>query len=442
LNRIWAFKSNEKDAVLTYRIPLEFTRNTMFYLDGVGQRRRMPLDEAMVSVEARRFWMQPDPLAFAPRKAIANAAKRFSKVRHWLHPASRIADGRAAHRPLHAKMLAVAYRFGSDEATLILIGSPNMSRRALLLQSGTGLGNVEVGLAFSIEGRLELRDFVPDLVHAPASMCTPTERDFPEKDRNFALAIDEASHDPGAKALRVLWAPSASDLPPWRLSYDGRDIASSVEPPSATVHVDDFTLTPSTAEVMLHVNGKEYSAPILVTDLVGLPVTVSGAGVGLNELLMLLSRRIGTERTLLIAERRNSKSDNGLTSLFGESFSPTDVFKAWWCAAEDLAVADLSVQAFRLRLEGALGIGAAWSCMLEAVEQSTMTREEAWFFGAELLRSLSEFNLPQSRELDAKLRMMVAFKARVRSDLEAIRLSAETRPWKDLVLRFYGKTMA
>lgn len=442
LNRIWAFKSNEKDAVLAYRIPTELTRNTMVYLDGAGQRRRMPLDEAIASVEDRTFWMQPDPLAFAPRQTIANAAKRFSKVRHWLHPASRIADGRAAHRPLHAKMLAVAYRSGTDEATLILMGSPNMSRRALLLQSGKGLGNVEVGLAFSIEGRFELRHFVPDLVHAPPSACTPAEREFPEKDRNFALAIDEASHDPGAKTLRVSWAPSATELPPWRLSYDGRDIASSVEPPSVTVLVDDFTLNPSTAEVVLHVNGKEYPAPILVTDLVGLPVTASGAGVGLDELLMLLSRRIGTERTLLIAERRNSKSDDGLTSLFGEGFSPTDVFKAWWCAAEDLADADLSVQAFRLRLEGALGIGAAWSCMLQAVEQSTMAREEAWFFGAELLRSLSEFNLLQSPELDAKLRMMTAFKARVRSDMEAIRLSAGTRPWKDHVLRFYGETTA
>ncbi|UFX46113.1 hypothetical protein HAP47_0005195 [Bradyrhizobium sp. 41S5] len=442
LNRIWAFKSSESDNVLAFRIPTELTRNTMFYLDGAGQRRRMPLEEAIASVENRTSWMQPDPLVFAPRQTIANAAKRFSKVLYWLHPASRIADGRVAHRPLHAKMLAVAYRAGTDEATLILMGSPNMSRRALLLQSGKGLGNVEIGLAFSIEGRFELRDFVPDLVHVPPSACTPAEREFPAKDRNFALAIDEASHDPGAKTLRVSWASSATGLPPWRLSYDGRDIASSVEPPSATVHVGDFTLKPSTAEVVLHVNGKEYPAPILVTDLVGLPVTTSGTRVGLDELLMLLSRRVGTERALLIAERRNSKSEDGLTALFGEGFSPTDVFKAWWCAAEDIADADLSVQGFRLRLEGALGIGAAWSCMLDAVQHSTMAREEAWLFGAELLRSLSEFNLPQSPELDAKMLIMTAFKARVRSDMEAFHLSAGTRSWKDLVLRFYGETTA
>lgn len=178
LNRIWAFKSNEKDAVLAYRVPTELMRNTMVYLDGAGQRRRMPLDQAIASVEDRTFWMQPDPLVFAPRQTIANAAKRFSKVRYWLHPASRIADGRAAHRPLHAKMLAVAYRSGTDEATLILMGSPNMSRRALLLQSGKGLGNVEVGLAFSIEGRFELRDFVPDLVHVPPSACTPGDQTY------------------------------------------------------------------------------------------------------------------------------------------------------------------------------------------------------------------------------------------------------------------------
>lgn len=442
LNRIWSFKSDEKDAVLAYRIPIELTRNTMVYLDAAGQRRRMPLDEANATVDNRIFWMQPDPLAFAPRHAIANAAKRFAKVRHWLHPASRITDGRAVHRPLHAKLLAVTYRSGTDEATLVLMGSPNMSRRALLLKSGEDLGNVELGAAFSIEGHFELRDFVPDLVHVPPTACTPAEREFPKKDRNFALAIDEAGHDPGAQTLRVSWAPSATELPPWRLSYDGRDIASSEVPPSVTVHVDDFTLAPSTAEVVLHVNGKDYPVPILVTDLVGLPVTASGADVQLDELLMLLSRRIGTERTLLIAERRNSKSDDGLASLFGDGFGPTDVFKAWWCAAEDLADAELSVQAFRLRLEGALGIGAAWSCMLQAVEQSTMTREEAWFFGAELLRSLSEFDLPQSPELDAKLRMKTAFVARIRSDMENLRLSAGSRSWKNLVLRFYGETTA
>ncbi|MHC2672580.1 hypothetical protein ACVI1J_004743 [Bradyrhizobium diazoefficiens] len=442
LNRIWAFRSDEKDAVLGYLVPTEVTQNTVAYLDGAGQRRRMPLDVAIAAVEDRRFWMQPDPLAFAPRQAIAKAAKSFSKVRYWLHPASRIVEGRATHRPLHAKMLAVAYRSGAQETTLIMMGSANMSRRALLLQSGKGLGNVELGLAFSIEGRFQLRDLVPDLVHAPPSACTPTEREYPEKDFNFALAIDEASHDPGARTLHVSWTPSAAKLAFWRLSYGGRDIASSDEAPSVAVKVDDFILSPSTAEVVLHVGGKDYPAPILVTDLVGLPVTTSGTGVGLDELLMLLSRRIGTERTLLIAERRESKSGEGLTSLFGEGFAPSDVFKAWWCAAEDLADADLSVHAFRLRLEGALGIGAAWSCMLEAVEHSTLTREESWFYGAELVRTLSEVDLPHLPELDAKLRMIAAFKARVRSDMEALRLSAGTRSWKDLVLRFYGEMTA
>jgi hypothetical protein len=210
LNRIWAFRSDEKDAVLVYLVPTELTRNTMAYLDGAGQRRRMPLDVAIASVEDRRFWMQPDPLAFAPRQAIAKAARCFSKVRFWLHPASRIVEGRAAHRPLHAKMLAVAYRSGAQETTLIMVGSANMSRRALLLHSGKGLGNVELGLAFSIEGCFQLRDLVPDLVHAPPSACTPTEREYPEKDPNFALAIDEASHDPGARTLHVSWTPSAS----------------------------------------------------------------------------------------------------------------------------------------------------------------------------------------------------------------------------------------
>jgi hypothetical protein len=61
-------------------------------------------------------------------------------------------------------------------------------------------------------------------------------------------------------------------LPPWRLTYDERQLAASNAAPTDPIEIHDFTRSPSTAEVVLHVEGREYPSPILVTDLVELPV--------------------------------------------------------------------------------------------------------------------------------------------------------------------------
>jgi hypothetical protein len=183
---------------------------------------------------------------------------------------------------------------------------------------------------------------------------------------------------------------------------------------------------------------------ILVTDLVELPVTFSGASVGLDELLLLLGRRIGTERAVQIANRRakGERESDELSALFGEGFAPTDVFRAWWCAAEDLQDSDLSVLAFRLRLEGALGIGAAWSCMLDALKQAALSAEEVWFYGAELLRSLAEVTPPALDDREAKSLLLSTFRHRVRASIEAIEFDAGNRSWTGLVRQFYKEAMA
>jgi hypothetical protein len=181
---------------------------------------------------------------------------------------------------------------------------------------------------------------------------------------------------------------------------------------------------------VLHVEGKPYTVPILVTDLVALPVAAQGPGIGLDELLMLLGRRIGTERALDLAERRGAGADDELEALFGEGFGPTDVFRAWWAAAEDLGEAGLSVQAFRLRLEGALGFGAAWSLMLDAARQDppSLPAPEVWFYGAELLRTLAQVELPREPDRDPKERLLTAFVERVRRDLSGLAFEGEARP--------------
>jgi hypothetical protein len=445
LGRIWTWARYDNGrSFLEHLIPADLARNTVFYLDEAGQRRRASIDDVLAAIETREIWMQPDPVAFAPRQAIAAASERFSKVRLWLHPATQLVDGRPTHRPLHAKLLVVGYRAGPSHGTLVLVGSPNMSRRALLMRSGPGQGNVEVAIAFLLEGSFSLRDFVPELLNAPASAFALQERQFPEQGPNYALAIEEATHNPRAGTLSLKWSAQAAELPPWRLTYDERQLAASSAAPTDPIEIHDFTLNPSTAEVVLHVAGREYPSPILVTDLVELPVTFSGATVGLDELLLLLGRRIGTERAVQIANRRatGKRESDELSALFGEGFAPTDVFRAWWCAAEDLQDSDLSVLAFRLRLEGALGIGAAWSCMLDALKQGALSAEEVWFYGAELLRSLAEVTPPALDDREAKSLLLSTFRHRIRANIEAIEFDAGNRSWTGLVRQFYKEAIA
>ena len=115
------------------------------------------------------------------------------------------------------------------------------------------------------------------------------------------------------------------------------------------------------------------------------------------------------------------------------------MFRAWWSVAADLKDPSLSVNAFRLRLEGSLGVGAAWSCMLEAARvQESLPAEEVWFYGAELLRSLAEVELPAAEDGEAKTKALSAFCASVQSDLSAIAIDAGTRPWAQRILSFYG----
>jgi|GEM_PF-2171321 len=308
------------------------------------------------------------------------------------------------------------------------------------MPAARGRGNVEVALAFLLDGSFSLRDFVPESISAPASAFTLSERQFPEPGPNYALEIGEATHDPQARNLVVTWSAEASALPSWRLTYDEKEFAASETAPTGRIEIDDFTLKPSTAEIVLHVMSREYPSPILVTDLVALPVTFSGAAVGLDELLLLLGRRIGMERAVQIANRRtDDESESGqLDALFGEGFAPTDVFRAWWSVADDLRDPELSIPAFRLRLDGALGVGAAWSCMLTALELGQLSAEETWFYGAELLKALEEVTLPSSSDRDAKAMILSTFRRRVRSDLDSTdNFDFSSPAWMGLVRRFY-----
>jgi hypothetical protein len=213
--------------------------------------------------------------------------------------------------------------------------------------------------------------------------------------------------------------------------------------------VPDFVLGEESAEVMLEVGGKSYGVPILVTDLVALPAAPGGVDLGIEELLLLLSRRIGAERAIEIAKKRKSPQppeesgstyENSLALFFGEGFGPTDVFRAWWAVADDLSGESLSVPSFRLRLEGPMSVERAWRCILNASrEGSELSPAEAWFYGAELLRTMDEeVRLKGTTDALDKAKLLALFKARVRTELAKIRFAGDDRPWVSKVRSFYG----
>ena len=423
---------------LEHLIPTSLGPSTLNFIDADGRNRRLSLDEVQEAIQQRTMWKQPPPIVFAPRKTIAAATERFASVRHWLHPATLLIDGRPIHRPLHAKLFVVGFRAGKTVGSLVLMGSPNMSRNALLKSSKNG-GNVEMAIVFRLDTSVSIKELMPELVYAPPSALHLQERSFPELGINYGLCIEEASHDPRDRKLIITWSPDAVKLPAWRLTYDGQLLSKSDAPPTTSITVDGFILTPATAEIILHTDGREFPIPILVTDLVALPATPTGSTVGLQELLMLLSRRIGTEQTIQLANRQaiGASPDTELNSFFRDGFGPTDVFRAWWCVAEELADSHLSLAGFRLRLEGALGVGAVWACMREAVKSTTLSEAELWFYGAELLRTLAEVDLPLTNDRIAKMSLLNKFRDQVRTDLKTIPFDLEKYPWVSKIISFY-----
>lgn len=443
LGHLWTWAwDNEGTSELEHLVPMSIGPKMLTYLDEAGQRRRCPLDVVFQEIEDRNLWMQPTPQAFAPPNAVAAARTQFPEVRIWLHPSTRLVDGQPSHRPLHAKLLMASFLAGSSRGTLVLMGSPNMSRRALLMPAGAGAGNVELAFVFRVDTDLYLCDLVPQLVFAPSSALTLQDREFPQSEFNWSLAIDEASHDPRSRNLVVTWSPVAADLLGWSLSYGGELIAGSNAAPTVPVTISDFVLSPSTAELVLHVNSREYPVSILVVDLSALPMSPAGTEIGLGELIMLLGHNVDAERAAKVAARRASRGNNGENpnSFFGEGFEPTDVFRAWWSVASELQDPDLTVQAVRVRLEGTLGVDAAWTNMLDAVGQELLSSEEVWFYGGELLRTLTSIQLPQAVDQAAKVQLIERFCKRVRNDMRSLKFDDQGRTWVSSVFDFYERS--
>lgn len=441
LNQLWCHRVEARPHKLEYLTPTEVSERRVRFRDRHGEVRQDNRAELEALIEADALWPVPELKVHAPANVMAAIAERGSLGSLWLHPARRFEDEQPVNRPLHAKLYLVAGRRGQRTDTFVLLGSPNASRRALL-DGPEEAGNIEAAVAFVMEGEHRLHDLVPELVACDLENTRIMERVFPAAETNWALVLESVTHDPRARTLDVVWAApkawaSFADRA-WELKYLERSLAVGTGIPDGPTQLQGFDLHASCCEVVLVVNGIEFTAPILVTDLVELPAEPALRGLSLAELLALAGHRVDRER---LGVHRAAQGSNGATSLlaaiFGEGFGPADVFRAWHSLEKQLAAPGQSVAGFKLRLNGAFGAWPIWLKLREAVESSELSREEAWFYGAELLRGLAAVPVPEQVERKAKLALLRDFTTRLRSALEPLAPDSSADSWLERVRRFY-----
>ena len=160
---------------------------------------------------------------------------------------------------------------------------------------------------------------------------------------------------------------------------------------------------------------------------------------------MLLGHRIGKEEVVyLISQKRDyTTQDVESIEIDDRLFRPTDVYKAWWSLAKDLAESSLSLTAFRYRLEGALGLRVIWKQMLIAVEaEGGLQASEVWYYGAELLKSLSEINYPISPDINDKMDLLMMIKKEISQDMHRLIPDKSDYPWLQTIEAFYQEYLS
>lgn len=405
--------------------------------NAAGETCRYDRDALEAEIAERRVWRVAKPTVHAPKSILRRLATKHP-VRLWLHPTSDVSpSGRARRRPLHAKAVLVTTVYRGRAATYALIGSANASRSALARGVAQG-GNVEAGVLCRFDDEVTIHDLLPSLVSYSLDAVDLIEREAPTPMLDLSAWIDEVVHDATARTLRIIWRNDGSAaLGTWTVRYLDRELATGDGPPSEMTEITNFDLDGASAEVTFASGGGEWQLPIRVLDLAALPTNPLLASLGLRELLALLGRRVGGERlATLRAQRGPAGVASVLDAVFGEGFGPTDVFKAWWGAVDDLQTA-ATVAAFRHRLVGPTGLRTAWQ-HLRDVPADVLSRDEVWVYGCELLRELRSIELSPGPDAKTKRAMLGDVVTELGADLDRLAPDANSHSWLSVVSRFYG----
>lgn len=435
IGQLWVLRTSGDSQSLLYFMPVKQTPRQLRILDAALKERSWPKEDVDEAFAERRLYPAAPLVANGPAK-IVELLRTQRTLRTWLLPTQRFDDDRPVRRPLHAKLLTITSQRRGKLSTHVLVGSPNASARALLHPPPAG--NVELAVVITLDGAWTLPDLAPELIACPAEQLQLSDPSFPASGVNFGRWIADAYHDAHTRELHVVWATDIANLPgPWRLSYLQRILTEGHDPPHGELHVTDFDLSLTSCELTLEVADVCYSVPIRIVDLNQLPIDPVETQYGLAELIALLSRRIGRERMMHVASQpRQGVTRSVLELLFGEGFTPTDIYRAWANVGRELSEEGLSLVAFRHVLAGPLGVRTVWKRMVESIGHE-LTREVVWFYGAELLKTLSELTLPEDPDLPGKRTELQQLLGDLCVALEQLAPDPQGQPWIEPILRFY-----
>ncbi|MCB9606708.1 MAG: hypothetical protein H6716_08965 [Polyangiaceae bacterium] len=405
-------------------------------INAAGKSCRFERSECERAIADHRLWPVSRPTVHAPRRILQRIAAEYP-VSLWLHPTSQLSAGHAQRRPLHAKAVLVTADVGRKTYTYALLGSANASRAALD-RGFEQAGNVEACVLCRFDGEITLNDLLPSLVAYELNGVELVERESMETEVDLSAWIDDVVYDAENRTLEVTWrSEGPASLGDWELRYLERSLAKGDGAPTSPMLVRDFDLSATSAELTFVSAGREWQVPIRVLDLAALPTNPLLTQLGLRELLALLGRRVGAERLATLKLQRGIEGlSSVLDAVFGEGFGPTDVFKAWWGAAEDLKLA-ATIAAFRFRLSGPTGVLTVWRHLREVPEEQ-LSADEVWVYGCELLRELKAVELPDGADTPTKQALLDEAARELAAELDERSPQSSARPWLSAVREFYG----
>jgi hypothetical protein len=186
-------------------------------------------------------------------------------------------DEGAPPRTLHGKLLALK----RANRAVAMVGSPNLTRAALLHKPPGG--NVEIAVLAEMSAR-GLAALVPQHRDLSPGDVRWLERDSDEEEPSPGPErwIEEAVYDASTEQLRL---QIGSTAPPLEVSYEGRQLSASAEPPAwtGTLHLV------RSLEVEVFDGQQSATIPFLIENFAALPPRGAARDMTLEEFLDVLA---------------------------------------------------------------------------------------------------------------------------------------------------------
>jgi hypothetical protein len=383
-------------------------------------------------VREGRLWPTGEVEAHGPTKLVKRLSRK-APMQLWLHPAVHWRDGRRYAQPLHAKLIAISVVQDGVARTHLLLGSPNASAQALLVDDG----NVEAALHLVLDGNLGLAELCPGLVPCPLDQVVLLERSFEKDAPPAGRWVEDAVYDAADRVLRVDFRRGAPAL---EVVYPapGKSVEIVHGKPGRRHKLSDLDLHPGCSEIEVTEldSGRSSRVPLRVVAMQELPVEGLSGPLSFEEMVLLHSGRYSSAG---LAERRSRQAGDGAGEggaglLLGEGATPRDVFRAFVALAESLEDEDASLSAFRATLSGPWGAKAFAERLVDAAGAEILT-SEAWLYGQELLRCLAAVDLSRDPAANDKQAALDGFCAGLARALVPL---APTAPELEPLRQFYG----